>query len=131
MESAPVRGITVLVRAAGALDAWTSAVRPSLGPMRDLVVVGGAAVGRRGSANYVGGCWRSLHIRCHKCAVGYMACNVSAHHKAVHQQHHRQPSTWQSDHNRLLGSGGSAAASVMSSEAQNAHGVRGTVGAVQ
>ena len=108
-------------------------VRPSLGPMRDLVVVGGAAVGRRGSANYVGGCWRSLHIRCCKCAVGYAARNTSAHHKAVHQQqrHHRQPSTWQSDHNRLMGSGGSAAASVMSSEAQNAHGAHGTVGAVR
>ena len=109
-------------------------VRPSLGPMRDLVVVGGAAVGRRGSANCVGGgCWRSLHIRCRKCAVGYAARNASAHHKAVHwqQRHYRQPSTWQSDHNRLLGSGGSAAASVMSSEAQNAHGARGTVGVVQ
>ena len=108
-------------------------VRPSLGPMRDLVVVGGAAVGRRGSANYVGGCWRSSHIRCRKCAVGYAARNASAHHKAVHRQqrHHRQRSTWRSDHNRLLGSGGSAAASVMSSEAQNAHGARGTVGAVQ
>ena len=108
-------------------------VRPSLGPMRDLVVVGGAAVGRRGSANYVGGCWRSSHIRCRKCAVGYAARNASAHHKAVHRQqrHHRQRSTWRSDHNRLLGSGGSAAASVMSSEAQNAHGARGTVGAVR
>ena len=107
--------------------------RPSLGPMRDLVVVGGAAVGRRGSANYVGGCWRSSHIRCRKCTVGYAACNASAHHKAVHRQqrHHRQRSTWRSDHNRLLGSGGSAAASVMSSEAQNAHGARGTVGAVR
>ena len=108
-------------------------VRPSLGPMRDLVVVGGAAVGRRGSANYVGGCWRSSHIRCRKCAVGYAARNASAHHKAVHRQqrHHRQCSTWRSDHNRLLGSGGSAAASVMSSEAQNAHGACGTVGAVR
>ena len=73
-----------------------SVVRPSLGPMRDLVVVGGAAVGRRGSANYVGGCWRSSHIRCRKCAVGYAARNASAHHKAVHRQqrHHRQRSTW-------------------------------------
>ena len=108
-------------------------VRPSLVPMRDLVEVGGAVAGRRGSANYVGGCWCSSHIRCRKGAVGYAARNVSVHHKAVHQQqwHHRQPSTWQSDHNRLLGSGGSAAASVMSSEAQNAHGARGTVGAVR
>ena len=113
--------------------ATATAVRPSLGPMRDLVVVGGAAVGRRGSANYVGGCWRSSHIRCRKCAVGYAARNASAHHKAVHRQqrHHRQHSTWRSDHNRLLGSGGSVAASVMSSEAQNAHGARGTVGAVR
>ena len=105
-----------------------TAVRPSLGPMRDLVTVGGAAVGRRGSANYVGGCWCSLHIRCRKCAVGYAAHNASAHHKAVHwqQRHHRQRSMWRSDHNRLLGSGGSAAASVMSSEAQNAHGACGT-----
>ena len=111
----------------------TYVVRPSLGPMRDLVVVGGAAVGRRGSANYVGGCWRSSHIRCCKCAVGYAARNTSAHHKAVHQQqrHHMRPSTWQSDHNRLWGSGGNAAASVRSSEAQNAHGACGTVGAVQ
>ena len=96
-------------------------------------MVGGAAVGCRGSVNYVGGCWHSLHIRCRECAVGHVARNESAHHKAVHQQqrHHRQPSTWQSDHNRLMVSGGSAAASVMSSEAQNAHGTRGTVGAVR
>ena len=85
------------------------------------------------SVPYVGGCWRSSRIRCRECTVGYAACNTSMHHKAVHQQqrHHRQPSKWQSDHNRLMGSGGSAAVSVMSSEAQNAHVACGTVGVVQ